>query len=82
MKEKRKLPGQDKLMHGTISAIIVFGGMALFGNGIGMGVGVVLASIVGVGKEVYDTKTGGKWSWGDIVADAVGIIAGVSTTMF
>ena len=39
--------------------------------------------IVGVGKECFDArKEGGKFSWGDIVADILGTIGGIGTAFF
>jgi len=39
--------------------------------------GVAFAGGLALGKEYGDSKsTGNKWSWGDILADTIGVIVG------
>lgn len=41
-----------------------------------------LAAILGIGKEVKDSWKGGSgWSWLDLVADGLGIAAGLAVNM-
>lgn len=38
-----------------------------------------LAAIVGVGKEVKDSREGGSgWSWYDLLSDTIGILVGLT----
>jgi len=40
--------------------------------------GVAFAAGLAIGKEYGDSKASGNtWSWGDIIADVVGIAAGI-----
>ena len=71
--------GQDKLWHFSICA-----GLTLFGGVLVMlEWGVAVAAAWGIGKEAYDWwlgrlgKKGKHWSWPDLVADAIGIGAGI-----
>ena len=58
----------DKILHFGICFILSF----LFGTH-----GVALAFSAGVTKEYCDyLNPNSKWSWGDIVADIIGIIIG------
>ena len=34
---------------------------------------IAAASAVGLGKEVFDSQTGGRFDWRDLVADVIGI---------
>ena len=44
--------------------------------------GVFFALGLGLGKEYGDSKaTGNKWSWADILADALGIVVAVVSLM-
>lgn len=39
------------------------------------------AIITGIGKEVYDYKDYGNFSWEDIVADVLGVVCGIVVIM-
>lgn len=54
----------DKVQH----LIVCFAGSFVFGYGFGIGAGFA--------AEYKDHVWGGRWSWGDIVADIVGMVAG------
>ena len=63
---------KDKLLHFTISAVIAFA--LSLANPIA---GISFTLGLGLCKEYGDSKAqGNKWSWGDIVADAIGVIFG------
>lgn len=63
---------KDKLKHFAYSLLAAF----LVGL-INPIYGVCFASGLGIGKEYGDSKSpGNRWSWGDILADALGIISG------
>lgn len=51
----------DKLLHLTVSYMIA----SLFG--------IWIAVMAGIAKEVYDQVKYKGWSWGDIIADGLGI---------
>ena len=63
----------DKLLHAESCALIVIVA-ALFINVWWAG---LLGLACGIGKEVWDKYRGGVPSWSDLLADAVGIVAGV-----
>jgi uncharacterized protein YfiM (DUF2279 family) len=74
--------GEDKARHfGMSYAITTFtsGGARLAGAGdaAALPAALVVAGVAGIGKEVYDRRAGGLFSYRDLVADAVGIAAGV-----
>lgn len=54
----------DKVKHFAVC----FGGTVIFGVGFGIGAGLA--------AEYKDKAWGGKWDWYDIVADALGTVAG------
>ena len=51
----------DKILHLTVSYMIA----SLFG--------IWVAIIAGIAKEVYDQIKYKGWSWGDLIADGIGI---------
>lgn len=53
-----------------IAACAVFG---VLGVGPRLLLTIAVASVVGLGKEVFDSQTGGRFDWRDLVADAIGI---------
>jgi uncharacterized protein YfiM (DUF2279 family) len=71
----------DKVKHFFASAFtqsVAFGAFRLTGQGRhGSLVGAAsVAAAVGIGKEIYDLKTGGDASFKDLAWDGVGIVAG------
>ena len=62
--------GTDKIAHFAISAFITLG-VACF---LPIWVAVIIATLIGFGKEYIDFKKGGKFDWKDIQADMLGII--------
>lgn len=72
MKELFEKIGKDKLQHAIVSALIC----AVLKCVVGLPLAVILTLIVGVGKEIWDKKSGGKVDFGDLLADVVGIIIG------
>lgn len=62
----------DKVLHFLVCFVIAF--VLSFVNPI---FGVVVALIIGLYKEFTDShKLGNYWSWGDILADCLGIVFG------
>ena len=55
------LKNVDKLLHLTVSYMLA----SLFG--------IWIAVIAGIAKEVYDQVKYKGWSWGDLIADGLGI---------
>ena len=51
----------DKILHLAVSYMIA----SLFG--------IWIAAIAGIAKEVYDQVRYKGWSWGDLIADGIGI---------
>ena len=51
----------DKILHLAVSYMIA----SLFG--------IWIAAIAGIAKEVYDQVSYKGWSWGDLIADGIGI---------
>ncbi|MCC6490826.1 MAG: hypothetical protein IT364_25285 [Candidatus Hydrogenedentes bacterium] len=62
--------GVDKLLHFFLSF-----GLTLASN-------PLVAATLGVGKEVYDSISGGVASAGDLIADGLGIIFGMWISPF
>ena len=63
----------DKVLHFLVSFIIAFPLMAM---NIYLAIGVTLA--IGLYKEFIDShKQGNYWSWGDIMADCLGILIAI-----
>lgn len=74
--------GEDKVLHfETCFLIVLLFSLSCIRFGMGQGdaawFSCVLALIVGVLKEVYDSKHGGVFDGSDIGADALGAFAGV-----
>ena len=62
----------DKVLHFLVCFVIAF--VLSFVNPI---FGAVVALVIGLYKEFTDShKVGNYWSWGDILADILGIIFG------
>lgn len=72
MKELFEKIGKDKLQHAIVSAAICVTLKCV----LGLPLAVILTLTVGVGKEIWDKKSGGKVDFGDLLADVVGIIIG------
>ena len=67
----------DKIKHIGVSLLLTIWLLAL--DRLYIQVVIVVLSL-GLAKEYIDWRFGsGKWSWGDIVADCVGILIGVLT---
>jgi uncharacterized protein YfiM (DUF2279 family) len=64
--------GKDKFQHAIVSAAIC----AALKCVVGLPLAVFLTLAVGVGKELYDRRTGGTFDMGDITADIIGTIIG------
>ena len=71
----------DKLIHAETTALIVIGGSIIHPI-----IGIALAILASLGKELYDWfKYGKKMGWskfkklmfGDLIADGIGIIMGI-----
>lgn len=63
---------KDKIMHFTACFCIALLLYPMIGW---WSVGTALAT--GIGKEIYDYKDYGNFSWSDILADSIGVIAGI-----
>lgn len=59
----------DKIMH----ALVCYAIMTILVPFVGMDWGVLATVLVAIGKETYDLQDYGLFSWGDVVADLVGI---------
>lgn len=70
-----KIRSNDKLLHLLVNLTIVI----VFGLLSGIVIGVGLAVIASLSKEVYDEyrPNGSGWDWNDIVADIIGILIGI-----
>ena len=63
----------DKALHCGVNVILALFGIWYYSLGIGLSIGA------SVGKEYGDSKaTGNKWSWGDILADMLGMGCGIA----
>lgn len=75
-------PGEDKLKHFFMSFAITSVGYGVARLALDHGPAVVAAiaggAVAGIGKEAYDTRTGGDASVGDLAWDALGIGAGTA----
>ena len=69
--EKLHIP-YDKALHFGVNVVLGLFGIWYYSLGIGLSVGASF------GKEYGDSKaSGNKWSWGDIVADMLGLGVGL-----
>ncbi|CAJ0596541.1 unnamed protein product [Cylicocyclus nassatus] len=59
----------DKILH----ALVCYAIMTILVPFVGFDWGVLLTVLVAIGKETYDLQDYGLFSWGDVVADLVGI---------
>jgi uncharacterized protein YfiM (DUF2279 family) len=68
--------GVDKLYHFTLSLLVYLISTSL--SNLPIGIAFTLAG--GIGKEAYDmlAKNGTGWSWLDLLADVLGIVAGAT----
>lgn len=64
---------EDKLYH-IVAEFLITIAIGLFTNFL---IGIVVALFIGILKEIYDHYFGSGFSWGDIIADLVGIGLGV-----
>ena len=62
--------GLDKVAHFAVSAFLCLA----FGRFLPFWASALIVTALGVGKELYDAKTGGKVDKTDLIADASGII--------
>ena len=63
----------DKLLHFGANVVLALFGIWYYSLGIGLSIGA------SVGKEYGDSKaSGNKWSWGDILADMLGMGCGIA----
>ena len=62
----------DKLLHFGVCFLITLLLYPVIGW---WSIGTAIAT--GIGKEIYDWKDYGNFSWSDIVADLVGVVVGV-----
>jgi VanZ family protein len=76
---------EDKVMHFTLSLFIgiILALVTLLTPMFSFFEAFLAAMIPGFYKEYKDAHTpGNKWSWGDLVADAVGAAAGVAAVAY
>lgn len=68
------IKGNDKLKHVIINFAIV-----LVVGVFNLKVGVALAIVASISKELYDKyrPNGSGWDWKDLVADLIGIVIGI-----
>lgn len=71
-----KIIARDKLIHHEICSDIALFGYPLIGWW-----AFLLAFAAGVGKELWDLKRYGLFSWGDILADITGEIKALIVTL-
>lgn len=69
----RKFLKNDKVLH----MICCFAIVVIFGLILNVVSGIVLALIASFGKEAYDEVKYKGWSWGDLLADSLGIVLGI-----
>lgn len=62
--------GIDKVAHFALSAFLCLAA----GRFVPVWAAIAIAVVFGIGKELYDSGTGGKWDWKDILADAAGTV--------
>lgn len=69
----RKFLKNDKVLH----MICCFAIVVIFGLILNVVSGIALALIASFGKEAYDEVKYKGWSWGDLLADSLGIVLGI-----
>ena len=63
----------DKVLHFVCSLVVVL----VIGLPTNVWIGVTAGLFIGIGKEIGDEMSpSNRWSWGDILANCLGIIAG------
>lgn len=67
--------GADKVLHGMVTFFIM---LTLASLHLEL-MGIVLCIIAMLGKELWDMRLGGDWSWGDIYAGTFGMIVGAAS---
>lgn len=64
--------GKDKFLHFGVNVALALFGIWYYSLGIGLSIGA------SIGKEYGDSKASGNcWSWGDILADMLGMGVGI-----
>lgn len=70
----------DKILHFNVCMFLAFFSSkvasVVFNNYIGALIGFIIAIIIGVLKEIYDSQGHGTPEWADIKADAIGAATG------
>ena len=61
--------GIDKIAHFSVSGLLVF----VFGKFVPFWAASILVLILGISKEIYDAKMGGKIDFKDLLADLLGV---------
>ncbi len=70
----------DKIAHFAVNFCIILAA-GIFRNGWLVLIGVLIAVVVSISKEIWDKATGkGVCDWKDLVADAIGIVAALIFT--
>lgn len=64
----------DKIAHFAVCFAIVLAA-GVFRNGWLLLAGVIIAVIISIAKELWDSSASGKFDWIDLAADAIGIVA-------
>ena len=64
-----QIVGIDKIAHFAVSGLLVF----VFGKFLPIWVASILVLVLGIAKEVYDAKMGGKIDLRDLLADLLGV---------
>ena len=66
-----RLPfGIDKVAHFALSAFLCLAASRF----LPVWAGIAATMALGIGKELYDARTGGRWDWKDLLADALGVM--------
>lgn len=68
----------DKILHLLMCYVIVFTFMS-FGHPF---IGLIVALVLGIGKEIYDKISSNKWDWYDLLADLSGMVLGILFGLF
>ena len=61
--------GIDKIAHFSVSGLLVF----VFGKFLPFWAASILVLVLGIAKEIYDAKMGGKIDFKDLLADLLGV---------